>query len=180
MRLNVSRLSFRRKLGQSDFFYSFWGNVSAPAERMFYGQYPVEVFPYPFEFYVVYPPTWLLTSSFPPPESQYAIKGLRSAFWMLNFTYPFGHAQTVSVGLVSEADLQSRDKSILLSGILISSGIAGLMSTLFEIGGRLRDEYISRRPSPPRLRRCPACGTEFFEIRRFEPCPSCRRRCSHR
>jgi ribosomal protein L37E len=46
--------------------------------------------------------------------------------------------------------------------------------------GPPQDEYYgtdygrtSSRSSPPKLRKCKRCGTEFFEIRWRETCPRC-------
>jgi hypothetical protein len=138
--MNVSRLAYQRSTGEVTFFYSFWGNVSIPRDRpMYLGQSPREIFTeVPILVEVRFFPPWLVRDTFPPAISQYTIKGVRSATWILNFTTPFAHATTLSLTLISEPDLRKRDTDIFTSGVLISAGIGGFMGLVFQIASWVR------------------------------------------
>jgi hypothetical protein len=83
----------------------------------------------------------LSSDTFPPPISTYVLGRFRWAEWLLNFTNPiWNNGQSISISLLSRANIMSRDLLLFFSGILMATGTGGG----FEL---VLDHYRGKRSS---------------------------------
>lgn len=157
LKMNVTGLAYQRSMGEITFFYSFWGNVSMPKDRsMYLGDSPQEIFTKtPIFVEVRFSSPWLVRDTFPSAMSEYTIKGVHSATWIMDLTTSTARAMTLSLTLFSEPDLQKKDSDILTSGIFISIGVGGFMGWIFEIASWVRPSNSKREQDYSEVRAGP-------------------------